>query len=158
MKQVHIWVDADSCPRMVRSYILRYALKLTLPVTFVANHQIPVTENSTYEMIICEKTPDAADNYIVLHAETHDMVITRDIPLAARCVEKNICILNDRGTIYTKENIHQRLSERNFSLQLAQIGLGSNGAISYGKKEFAAFADCFDKAIHQLIKNTGLSK
>ncbi|MFA6855872.1 MAG: DUF188 domain-containing protein [Treponema sp.] len=155
---MHIWVDADSCPRMVRSYILRYASRLALPAIFVANHQIPVSENSAYKMIICEKTPDAADNYIVLHSETCDMVVTRDIPLAARCVEKNICVLNDRGTVYTKENVQQRLSERNFSLQLAQIGLCSSGTITYGKKEFAAFANSFDKEIHQLIRKAELAE
>lgn len=142
---------------MIRSYILRYASRLALPVSFVANHQIPAPENSTYEMIICEKTQDAADDYIVSHAEPCDMIVTRDIPLAARCVEKNLCVLNDRGTVFSRENVRQRLSERNFDLQLAQAGLGSSGAITYGKKEFSAFANCFDKEIHRLIKKAELS-
>jgi uncharacterized protein len=153
---VHIWIDADSCPRMVRDYILGYAEKLSLPVTFVANHIIPAEKNGIHEMIVCNKTQDAADDYILSHADIFDMIITRDIPLAARCVEKQLCVLNDRGTLYTKENIVQRLSERNFSLQLARIGLGGNKKYSYGKKEFSAFTCCFDKEIHHLIKDASL--
>jgi uncharacterized protein YaiI (UPF0178 family) len=143
---------------MVRSYILRYAFRLTIPVIFVANHPIPASEKFTYEMVVCDKTQDAADDYILSHAEIYDMIITRDIPLAARCVEKHICVLNDRGTVYSSENVRQRLSERNFDLQLAQIGFGSRNTITYGKKEFSAFADCFDREIHQLIKKAGLSR
>jgi uncharacterized protein len=158
LKTVHIWIDADSCPRMVRSYILRYASKLTLPVIFAANHPVPASEDFPYEMVICEKTQDAADDYILTHADICDMIITRDIPLAARCVGKELCVLNDRGTVYTRENVRQRLSERNFDLQLAQIGLGSSSTVTYGKKEFSAFADCFDREIHQLIRKAKLEK
>jgi uncharacterized protein len=154
VKTVHIWIDADSCPRMVRDYILGYAEKIALPVLFVANHIIPAEKGKKHEMIVCDKTQDAADDYILSHADSCDMIITRDIPLAARCVENQLCVLNDRGALYTKENIGQRLSERNFSLQLAQIGLGGNKSYSYGKKEFSAFTRCFDKEIHHLIKNT----
>ena len=141
---------------MVRDYILGYAAKLALPVSFVANHIIPAEKKRNHEMIVCDKTQDAADDYILSHADNCDMIITRDIPLAARCVEKQLCVLNDRGALYTKENIGQRLSERNFSLQLAQIGLGGNKSYSYGKKEFSAFTRCFDKEIHHLIKNASL--
>jgi uncharacterized protein len=158
LKKVHIWIDADSCPRMVRSYILKYASRLTLPVTFVANHEIPASKYFTYEMVVCKKIQDAADNYIILHSAIYDIIITRDIPLAARCVEKKLCVLNDRGTVYTKENVQQRLSERNFALKLAQAGLNSSSKITYGKKEFAAFANSFDRAIHQLIKKAELEK
>lgn len=156
MTQVHILIDADSCPRMVRDYVLRYSKRLSIPVTFAANRIIPAEKEFPFHMEVCGKESGAADDYIVNTVEKYDMVITRDIPLAARLVEKEITVLNDRGTVYTKENIRERLSERNFSLQLEQIGLGGSKADSYGKKEFSAFANTFDREIHKLIKQNNL--
>lgn len=143
---------------MVRSYILRYAAQLSLPVTFAANREIPAQKNETFEMVICGKTHDAADDYIVSRAENCDMTVTRDIPLAARLVEKKICVINDRGTVYTSENIGERLSERAFSLQLEEIGLGGDKRNSYGKEEFSKFANTFDREIHRLIKSAKLAR
>lgn len=150
---IHIWVDADSCPRLVRNYIITYADKLHIPVIFTANRSISTeTKTELFTMVVCENTPGAADDYITAHAADSDIVITRDIPLAARLVEKHITVLNDRGTAYTSENIRERLSERDFNLQLAQIGVVTGGINSYSKKQFALFANCFDKEIHQLLK------
>ena len=108
MKAVHVWVDADSCPRSVRDYIIKKAADLSLDVSFVANRTVPVDEKllinkkSSFEMITCENTPGAADNCIVSRAEKGDMIVTRDIALAAALAERGLCVLNDRGTCYTK--------------------------------------------------------
>lgn len=146
----HIWIDADSCPLLVRNYVVKYSAKLNIPVTFVANKQIPCEENFPYEMIICSQEKDAADNYIYQHVSPKDIVITRDIVFADRLVEKNICTINDRGTVFTKEIIKERLSERDFDLQLAQIGLVKHHNEGYDKKKFSQFANCFDKTIRNL--------
>ena len=155
---ITVWVDADSCPKMVREYLSSYTEKLSLQLYFVANHQIPQNVvHSNFKMIVCQKESQAADDYIVNNAQKFDMVITRDIPLADRLVNKNITVINDRGTLYTKENIKQRLSERDFNLQLAQIGLCGTKKSYYGKKEFSDFANCFDKEIHALLRNERLT-
>ena len=148
-----VWIDADSCPTMVRDFVLRYSNKLSLPVTFVANKKINSKEKINYEMIICAQEKDAADNYILSHAEANDLVITRDIVFADKLVEKNICCINDRGTVFTSENIKELLSERNFDFELAQIGLVQHFNEGYDKQKFAQFANCFDKIIHQKLKN-----
>lgn len=145
-----IWIDADSCPTLVRNHVTKIAEKMNINVYFVANKEIK-SENK-YQMIICENTKDAADNYIFEHVESRDLVITRDIVFADRLVEKNICTINDRGTIFSKENIKELLSTRDFDLQLANIGLVKHYNEGYDKKKFAAFANSFDKVIHQLIK------
>jgi uncharacterized protein len=152
---IHIWIDADSCPRMVRDYLVRYTSRLSIPLFLVANRVIPLPRKSScLSMIICNETPDAADKYIISHAKQQDLVVTRDIPFAARLVTLNITVINDRGTVYTNENIKERLSERDFSLQLTRIGLTENHtAPSYSKKHFSAFANCFDKEIHRLLKS-----
>ena len=163
MKPVHVWVDADSCPRTVRDYIIKKAASLSFAVTFVANRAVPVDEKLlidkklSFESVICENRPGAADDYIAGSAEKGDMIVTRDIPLAAKLAERGLCVLNDRGISYTKESAKKKLSDRNFNMQLAEAGLTGNKKNVYGKKEFALFAACFDKEIIKLIRERSLS-
>ena len=163
MKPVHVWVDADSCPRSVRDYIVKKAADLSVAVSFVANRAVPVDEEllinkkSSFEMITCENTPGAADDYIASRAEKGDMIVTRDIVLAAMLTERGLCVLNDRGTAYTTESAKKKLADRNFNMQLAAAGLTGNKKNVYGKKEFALFAACFDKEIVKLIRDRSLS-
>ena len=146
----HIWIDADSCPLLVRDYVLKYSSKLNIQVTFVANKNIPSNTDFPHQMIICQQEKDAADNYIYENVKSTDLVITRDIVFAKRLLEKNVCTINDRGTVFTKEIINERLSERDFDLQLAQIGLVKHHNEGYDKKKFSQFANCFDKIVHKL--------
>ncbi len=151
-ENVQIWIDADSCPALVRNHLVKMGTKLNLKVYFVANKNIPCNENGSYEMLICDKEKDAADNYIFNHVKSDDLVVTRDIVFADRLVQKEITTINDRGTVFTKENIKPLLSNRDFDLQLANVGLVKHYNEGYDKKKFAAFANCFDKIIHQLLK------
>lgn len=163
MKPVHVWVDADSCPRSVRDYIIKKAASLSLAVTFVANRAVPVDEKLLinkkpfFETVVCKNTPGAADDYIVRRAEKGDMIVTRDIVLAAKLAERGLCVLNDRGTSYTKESAKKKLADRNFNMQLVSAGLAGNKKNVYGKKEFALFTACFDKEIIKLIRERSLS-
>ncbi|MCR4733773.1 MAG: DUF188 domain-containing protein [Treponema sp.] len=151
MAQVHIWIDADSCPSLVRNHCIKIAEKLNLKISLVANKNIPCT-NQNFEMIICSEEKDAADNYIIEHADLNDLVITRDIVFADKLVSKKITVINDRGTIFTDFNIKSLLSERNYSMALADIGLVKRYNEGYDKKKFGQFANCFDKTLTQLLK------
>jgi hypothetical protein len=145
-----ILVDADSCPKMARELVLRRAAKLSLRIIFAANHLIPDAGNA--EMEICPNKENSADDRIVELAENGDLAITRDVPLAKRLVEKNVNVLDDRGRVFTANNINELLSLRNFMVGLADNGLGIERIASYGKKDFKSFADSFDKIITKLIK------
>lgn len=145
----HIYIDADSCPSLVRSHVVKMGIKYNLPVIFVANKQIPC-DPPTYEMIICSEEKDAADNYIIEKATIQDIVITRDIVFADRLVTKKIPCLNDRGTIFSEKNIKELLADRDFNLNLAEIGLVKHYNSGYDKKKFAAFCNAFDKLLHQI--------
>ena len=147
---ITIWIDADSCPKLVREFVLKYAENKNLSVIFVANKEIPSSKSNS-KMIICPQEQDAADNYIVNNVQENDLVITRDIPLAARLVDKSITTINDRGTSFTKDNIKQKLSDRDFDLQLAQIGLGGFKPNTYDKKLLTKFINCFDREITKII-------
>ncbi len=146
-----IWIDADSCPTRVRKFIVSYAEKNQFKVRFVANRKIDIPDNALFEMQVCPKESGAADDFIFDSCIKNDCVVTRDIPFAARLVEKGVTVMNDRGTLFTKENIGEKLSERNFNLNLAQLGLGGGGKSSYGEKEFKKFCDLFDREIQKKI-------
>ena len=147
---ISLWVDADSCPSLVRNYVVRMGMKYHLPVFFVANKNIPIEEKGEYKMIICKEGKDEADNYIYDNVHENDLVITRDIVFADRLVQKDICTINDRGTCFTKDIIKERLSTRDLDLQLAQCGLVKHFHEGYDKKKFGQFANCFDKDLLKL--------
>ena len=153
MANTKIWIDADSCPSLVRNHTVKIGNKLNIPVIFVANKKIPGPESGIFTMQICETEKDAADNYIFNNCNQNDLVITRDIVFADRLVEKGICVINDRGTEFTKEIIKERLSVSDLDRQLVEIGLVKHFHEGYDKKKFANFANSFDKVIHRLLKN-----
>ena len=148
-----IWVDADSCPSLVRNHTVKMGNKLGIKVVFAANKKISC-DTGNFEMVVCPEEKDAADNYIFENCRPGDLVITRDIVFADRLVEKGICCINDRGTEFTREMIKERLSTRDFDLQLAEIGLVKHFHEGYDKKKFADFANSFDRIIHRLLRQS----
>ena len=144
-----ILVDADSCPKQVRELVLRRAIKQNLRIIFAANRPVPDIDGA--EMEICPVTDNSADDRIVELTEKGDLVITRDVPLAKRLVEKETVVLDDRGRVFTKNNINELLSVRNFTVNLAENGLGIERITNYGKKELKIFADSFDRILTKLI-------
>ena len=144
----HIWVDADSCPLKVRNHTVDYAAKKGITVYFVANKQIECQSKNPFNMIVTDTQKDSADNYIFEHAQSGtDLVITRDIVFADRLVSKGVPVINDRGTEFTKEIIKERLSERDFNLQLVKLGLSKPYHEGYDQKKFEKFANCLDRVV-----------
>jgi uncharacterized protein YaiI (UPF0178 family) len=148
-----IFVDADSCPRPARELVIRTARRRPLKAVFAANRPIPLETGPEIVMEICPPGEGSADDRIVELARQGDLVITRDVPLAFRLVERAIPVIDDRGRVFTRENIHERLSLRNFMVGLAESGLGMERAASYGKKELKSFADSLDRELRRLLKN-----
>ncbi|MBR0098438.1 MAG: DUF188 domain-containing protein [Treponema sp.] len=144
-----VWVDADSCPKQVREHIIKSAVRYEFEVSFVANKEIISQEESAFcRMIVCGNGKDAADNLIFDGAGQNDIVITKDILFASRLVQKNICAMNDRGFVFTKHNIQDKLMERNFNMNLSEIGFGSkNKKTYYGEKEFGKFQRSFEREV-----------
>ncbi|MCR4947536.1 MAG: DUF188 domain-containing protein [Treponema sp.] len=145
----HIWVDADSCPLLVRNFTVKSAAQNNIPLTFVANKEVKCNEPFPFEMIITDKSKDSADNYILQQAQSGDLVITKDFLFADRLLQKNIIVINDRGTLFTKEIIKKHLEDRDFDMQLAGLGLVKHFHEGYGKEKFSKFRECFDKALRQ---------
>jgi uncharacterized protein YaiI (UPF0178 family) len=148
-----ILVDADSCPRNARELIVRSAARRGIRTVFAANHPVPGIPDSAMEL--CPQEAGAADNRIVELALPGDLVVTRDIPLAARLVEASVLVLDDRGSLFTRENVRERLSLRDFMVGLAENGLGKERIPSYGKRELKGFADSLDRALSRLTREGG---
>ncbi|MCL1991847.1 MAG: DUF188 domain-containing protein [Spirochaetes bacterium] len=140
-----ILLDADSCPKGARELAIKRSAQLNIKLIFAANRQIPEAQGAVME--ICGAGENSADDRIVELAAEGDLVISRDIPLAKRLVEKNISVIDDRGRVFTKENINEALSLRNFMVGLAENGMGAVRQKNYGKKELKTFADSLDRIL-----------
>ena len=148
-----LFVDADSCPVRIRDIICKTAKRLQIKAIFAANRPIPILKNSYCITVVTESQDQAADMYILAHAAKGDMVITRDIPLAKQLVDAHIKVINDRGTVYTAENIGERLSIRNFMYELSVNGLAPERTKAFGKKEIMDFAQSLDRETQRILKN-----
>jgi uncharacterized protein YaiI (UPF0178 family) len=147
--QIKIWVDADACPKPVKDILFRLAERKKIMVTFVANQRLRLVKSPFIHLIQVGYGADIADDEIVNKCGDGDLIITADIPLAARIVAKGAQALDPRGKIYDKNNIGQLLDMRNFMDELRGSGIETGGPPSFGQKERFKFANELDKFIAQ---------
>ena len=146
-----IFVDADSCPRDARELVLRTARRRGINAVFIANRLIPGIGGTHCIMEICPPGDNAADNRIVEQASQGDLAVSRDLPLAKRLLEKGVTVIDDRGRLFTLNNINELLSLRNFMVGLAENGLDVERTASYNQKNRKSFADALDRQLAKLI-------
>ena len=149
---MRLWIDADACPNMIKEIVFRAAERLHLETTLVANQPMRLPP-SPY--IRFEQVPpgfDVADRRIVELMSAGDLVVTADIPLAALVIEKGGAALNPRGELYTKENIRERLSVRNFMDELRVGGVNTGGPPALGARDRQAFANSLDAVLTRLMR------
>lgn len=144
---MHIWVDADACPAVIKEILYRVAERTKLPVTLVANQWLKTPPYPSIKAIQVPKGFDVADNYIVDQATSGDLVITADIPLAAGAIAKGALALNPRGELYSKENIQQTLDMRNFMETLRNSGVETGGPAAFSQADRQAFANQLDRLL-----------
>ncbi len=144
---MNIWVDADACPRAVKDILFRVAERTRISVIFVANQRMRLPESPFIDWIQVGQGPDIADDEIADKCEAGDLIVTADIPLAARVVEKGALALDPRGTMYDKTNIGQILDMRNFMDTLRSSGVETGGPDSFGQRERMKFANELDRFI-----------
>lgn len=143
---MEIWVDADSCPVVIKEILYRAADRTRTPLTLVANSPLRVPRSQFISTIRVPAGLDVADNAIAQQMYAGDLVITADIPLAAEVVAKGGQALNPRGERYTTENIRSKLSMRNFMDELRSSGMDTGGPppiSARDKQRFAAELDSF---------------
>lgn len=141
---MQIWVDADACPGVIKDILFRAAERERVQVTLVANAPLRVPPSPYVRSVQVPPGLDVADKRIVELLAADDLVITADIPLAAAAIDKSAHALNPRGELYTKDNIRERLSMRNFMDELRGSGVNTGGPAALSQRDRQAFANSLD--------------
>lgn len=149
---IQIWVDADACPNVIKDILYRAAERLQIALILVANQPLKTPPSQVIKTVQVGAGFDVADNHIVQQMQVGDLVITADIPLAAEVIEKNGFALNPRGEFYSKENIKQRLTMRNFMDELRGSGVDTGGPASLSQSNRQAFSNQLDRFLTKLAK------
>ena len=146
---MHVWVDADACPGVIKDVLFRAAERLQIPTTLVANKPLRTPPSQFIRMLQVPRGFDVADNEIAKRVETGDLVITADIPLASDVIERGGHALNPRGEFYTPDNIRERLALRNYLSELRDSGVQTGGPAPLDNTDRKRFADQLDRFLTQ---------
>ena len=146
---MQIWVDADACPKAVKDILFRAVERVGIPLTLVANQDIPTPPSRLIRALRVAPGFDRADNEIVRRMDPGDLVITADIPLAAEVIAKGGHALNPRGERYTRDTIRERLTIRDFMDTLRGSGIATGGPAPYGPRDRQSFANALDRWLAQ---------
>jgi uncharacterized protein YaiI (UPF0178 family) len=144
-----IWVDADACPGPIKEILFRAAERAQVSVTLVANQMLRTPPTRWVRAIQVAGGFDVADDEIAQRAASGDLVVTQDIPLAARVIDKGALALHPRGELYTAETIAQRLSMRNLMDELRGAGVDTGGPSAFHARDRQAFANQLDRWLQQ---------
>jgi len=148
---LRIWIDADAAPKDVKELVFRAAKRLAIETVLVANQRLQTPPgNPQVTSVRVDGGADVADQYIVTHASTGDLVVTQDVPLAALLVPRQITVLDPRGEEHTAETIGERLSVRDFMDQARLAGIVTGGPPPYDGRAKQAFAAALDRALTRL--------
>ena len=151
-----IWIDADACPRIIKEIVFRASERLQVPVRLVANKGLSKHHSRLVTSVVVADGFDAADDHIVEHAVAEDLVITADIPLAARIVANGGVALDPRGELYTEENMGERLSLRDLMQELRSGGMIQGGPAQFGLTDRQRFASALDRTLTRMVKGKGI--
>ncbi len=142
-----IFVDADACP--VKDEIYAVAARYGIGVVVVANQRIGVPHGLGIETVVVGREPDAADDWIAESVEPGDIVITADIPLAARCLERQGHALGTDGRPFTEDMIGGALATRELKRELRERGVTSGGPRPLSARDRRRFVDALDRLVQQ---------
>ena len=147
---VEIYVDADATP--VKNEVVRVAKRYGLKVYLVSNSEIQIGQDESVEMVIVSGNFDAADDWIAERATHRDIVVSGDIPLASRCLEKGARVIDPKGRVFTEESIGEALANRELMAYLRDMGNITRGPAPYGKRDRSNFLQRLDDLIQAAFK------
>jgi len=148
-----IFVDADACP--VKDEVYRVAKRYGVPVVLVANQWMRVPLEDWIELVVVKEAGDLddADHHIAEAAEAGDIVVTDDIILASRCLEKGSRALTPRGRIFTPESIGEALATRELMADLRESGAITGGPAPFEKRDRSSFLQRLDELVQAVRRN-----
>lgn len=145
-----IFVDGDACP--VKDEVYAVAARIGLAVIVVANQRIHVPADLGVEMIVVEEGPDAADDWIAEEIRVGDIVITADIPLAARCLEVGAMALGTSGREFTADSIGSALATREIKASIRESGVVTGGPPPMTARDRSRFSNALDRLVHAAMR------
>src|SRR5687767_6446558 len=140
-----IYIDADACP--VKDEVYRVARRYGVRVAVVANAPLRVPSDDAVELVV-RTGFGAADDWIAEQAAAGDVVITADIPLAARCLAKEARVLDPKGRPFTENDIGAVLATRELMDELRQSGAVTGGPAPMTAKDRSRFLSKLDEAVN----------
>ena len=147
-KPILLCVDADACP--VKAEVYRVAERHRLKVFVVANSYLTVPNDPLVERVVVGSGFDAADNWIAERAGRGSIVITTDVPLAARCVKAGADVIAPNGRPFTEASIGMALATRNLMEDLRASGEITGGPRPFSPRDRSTFLSALDLAIVRL--------
>jgi len=146
-----IWIDADACP--VKAEAERVATRLGQRIAFVSNGGLRPSSNPLVEMVYVAQGPDEADKYIAERAGRGDVVVTNDIPLAAKCVEAGARVLRPDGEALTEANIGNVLAMRDLMADLRSADpFRQGGGRPFTKADRGHFLQALERAVQAAVR------
>ncbi|SIS84028.1 hypothetical protein SAMN05421759_104211 [Roseivivax lentus] len=146
-----LYVDADACP--VKEEAERVATRYKVPMKLVSNGGLRLSRNPLVEVVIVPDGPDIADMWIADRAGRGDVVVTGDIPLAARTVASGARTLSHNGEAFTAANIGPRLAQRDLMADLrAADPFRQGGGRAFSKADRARFLDALEREVRAALR------
>ncbi len=146
-----IYVDADACP--VKAEVEKVGERHGIAVTYVANGGLRPSRNPMIRNVVVSKGADAADDWIVKNARENDVVITADIPLAARAVALGAHVLGPTGRPFTPETIGMAVAMRNLKQHLRETGESKGYNAGFSPQDRSRFLGELDRVLRRALKS-----
>ncbi|WP_170574317.1 YaiI/YqxD family protein [Ruegeria atlantica] len=147
-----LYVDGDACP--VKAEAERVATRHKVPMALVSNGGLRPSANPLVQVVIVAEGADEADKWIAERCGPGDVVVTSDIPLAAKCVEAGARVLRPNGEVFTAANIGQQLAMRDLMADLRAanpLGAGGGGK-PFGKADRSRFLDVLEREVRAALR------
>lgn len=150
---IEIFVDADACPVKDEVYVVatRYGVRAVL----VANAPMYVPRELGAVLVVVGSAPDAADDWIAEHVRRSDVVVTGDIPLAARCLPAGARVLSPDGRPFTTDMIGEALASRDLNSELRTMGVMRGGPRPLADRDRSRFASRLDQMVRDGVRESG---
>jgi uncharacterized protein YaiI (UPF0178 family) len=143
-----LYIDADACP--VKDEAVRVAERHGLETHFVSNSWMRLPEGPLIKRVVVSDGPDAADDWIAERAGKSDIVVTADIPLAARCLKAGARVIGPTGKPFTQDGIGMALALRDLSRHLRETGESKGYNAGFTRADRSRFLQALEEAVRAI--------
>lgn len=147
---VEILVDADACP--VKDEIYAVAARYGLHVILVANQRLSTPHGLGVRVVVVGAEPDAADDWIADNLRPSDVIVTADIPLAARCISAGARVLGTNGEPFSEDSIGNALALRDLKTDLREGGVATPGPRPIAPRDRSRFSSRLDAMVQKAMR------